>query len=238
SVPSKRNDMLAKRIGIQVEGSTYFFTYADTLILRRQDIEGMDCTMGADLSPVDDFCAFTFLFPVGNGYYMVKTSTYVSELKVEKLNTEMRNKYQEFVDEGSLIIMEWAVLDMKEVYRDLDNHILEKQYSVVSFGYDPYNVKELVESWTLEYGEYGVTKVIQGARTESVPLGELGILASERLLLFDEELMKFAMGNAIAVEDVNGNRKLSKKRDSEKIDNVAALLDAWIAYKRFQEAFE
>ena len=238
SVPSKRNDILAKRFGIPVEGSTYFFTYEDTLIHRRQNFEGMVCSMGADLSQGDDFCAFTFLFPIGNGYFGVKTRSYVSELKVQKLNTAMRNKYQEFVDEGSLIIMEGAVLDMKEVYRDLDNHILEKQYSVVSFGYDPYNAKELVESWTLEHGEYGVTKVIQGARTESVPLGELGILASERLLLFDEELMKFAMGNAIAVEDVNGNRKLSKKRDSEKIDNVAALLDAWIAYKRFQEAFE
>lgn len=238
AVPSERNDILAKRFGIPVEGASYFFTYEDTLLHRRQNFDGMICAMGADLSQGDDFCAFTFLFPIGNGAFGVKTRSYVSELKVRKLDTAMRQKYQEFIDEGSLIIMDGAVLNMIEVYRDVDNFIMEHDYTVISFGYDPYNAKDLLDMWIKEHGDYGVTKVIQGARTESVPLGELGHLASERLLLFDEELMKFAMGNAIAVEDTNGNRKLSKKRDSEKIDNVAALLDAWVAYKRFQEAFE
>lgn len=238
AVPSERNDILAKRFGIPVEGASYFFTYEDTLIHRPQNFENMICAMGADLSQGDDFTAFTFLFPLGNGYFGVKTRSYVSELKVRKLDAAMRQKYQEFIDEGSLIVMDGAVLDMVEVYRDLDDHLLEKQYTVMSFGYDPYNAKELIEQWTREHGDYGLTVVRQGARTESVPLGEIGNLAAERLLLFDEELMKFAMGNSIAVEDTNGNRKLSKKRDSEKIDNVAALLDAWVAYKRFQEAFE
>lgn len=238
AVPSERNDILAKRFGIPVEGASYFFTYEDTLLHRPQNFENMICAMGADLSQGDDFTAFTFLFPLGNGYFGVKTRSYVSELKVRKLDAAMRQKYQEFIDEGSLIVMDGAVLDMVDVYRDLDNHLLEKQYTVMSFGYDPYNAKELIEQWTREHGDYGLTVVRQGARTESVPLGEIGNLAAERLLLFDEELMKFAMGNSIAVEDTNGNRKLSKKRDSEKIDNVAALLDAWVAYKRFQEAFE
>ena len=238
AVPSERNDILAKRFGIPVEGASYFFTYEDTLLHRRQNFDNMICAMGADLSQGDDFTAFTFLFPLGNGYFGVKTRSYVSELKVRKLDTAMRQKYQEFIDEGSLIVMDGAVLDMVDVYRDLDNHLIEKQYTVMSFGYDPYNAKELIEQWTREHGDYGLTVVRQGARTESVPLGEIGNLAAERLLLFDEELMKFAMGNSIAVEDTNGNRKLSKKRDSEKIDNVAALLDAWVAYKRFQEAFE
>ena len=238
AVPSERNDILAKRFGIPVEGASYFFTYEDTLLHRPQNFDNMICAMGADLSQGDDFTAFTFLFPLGNGYFGVKTRSYVSELKVRKLDAAMRQKYQEFIDEGSLIVMDGAVLDMVEVYRDLDNHLLEKQYTVMSFGYDPYNAKELIEQWTREHGDYGLTVVRQGARTESVPLGEIGNLAAERLLLFDEELMKFAMGNSIAVEDTNGNRKLSKKRDSEKIDNVAALLDAWVAYKRFQEAFE
>lgn len=238
AVPSERNDILAKRFGIPVEGASYFFTYEDTLLHRPQNFENMLCAMGADLSQGDDFTAFTFLFPLGNGYFGVKTRSYVSELKVRKLDAAMRQKYQEFIDEGSLIVMDGAVLDMVEVYRDLDDHLLEKQYTVMSFGYDPYNAKELIEQWTREHGDYGLTVVRQGARTESVPLGEIGNLAAERLLLFDEELMKFAMGNSIAVEDTNGNRKLSKKRDSEKIDNVAALLDAWVAYKRFQEAFE
>jgi phage terminase large subunit-like protein len=238
AVPSERNDILAKRFGIPVEGASYFFTYEDTLLHRPQKFDGMICSMGGDLSQGDDFCAFTFLFPLNNGYFGVKTRSYVSELKVRKLDKAMRDKYQEFIDEGSLIVMDGAVLDMLEVYRDLDDFILSHDYSIISFGYDPYNAKDLVDKWIMEHGEYGVTKVIQGSRTESVPLGELGNLASERLLLFDEELMKFAMGNAIAVEDTNGNRKLSKKRDSEKIDNVAALLDAWVAYKRFQEAFE
>lgn len=238
AVPSKRNDILAKRFGIPVEGASYFFSYEDTLVHRKQNFYGMLCAMGADLSQGDDFTAFTFLFPLGNGAFGVKTRSYVSDLKVRKLDKAMRDKYQEFIDEGSLIVMEGAVLDMLEVYRDLEEHTVENQYSVMAFGYDPYNAKDIVDSWVKEHGDYGLTKVIQGARTESVPLGELGHLASERLLLFDEELMKFAMGNAIAVEDLNGNRKLSKKRDSEKIDNVAALLDAWVAYKRFQEAFE
>jgi phage terminase large subunit-like protein len=198
----------------------------------------MICAMGGDLSQGDDFTAFTFLFPLSNGCFGVKTRSYVSDLKVRKLDTAMRQKYQEFINEGTLIVMDGAVLDMVEVYRDLDNFIMDHQYTVVSFGYDPYNAKELVDMWTREHGDYGLTVVKQGNRTESVPLGELGHLASERLLLFDEELMKFAMGNAIALTDTNGNRKLSKKRDSEKIDNVAALLDAWVAYKRFQEAFE
>ena len=238
AVPSERNDILAKRFGIPVEGASYFFTYEDTLLHRPQNFDNMICAMGADLSQGDDFTAFTFLFPLGNGYFGVKTRSYVSELKVRKLDAAMRQKYQEFIDEGSLIVMDGAVLDMVEVYRDLDDHLLEKQYTVMSFGYDPYNAKELIEQWVREHGDYGLTVVRQGARTESVPLGEIGNLAAERLLLFDEELMKFAMGNSIAVEDTNGNRKLSKKRDSEKIDNVAALLDAWVAYKRFQEAFE
>lgn len=238
AVPSERNDILAKRFGIPVEGASYFFSYEDTLLHRPQNFDNMVCAMGADLSQGDDFTAFTFLFPLGNGYYGVKTRSYVSDLKVRKLDIAMRQKYQEFIDEGSLIVMDGAVLDMMDVYRDLDNFILDHQYTVVAFGYDPYNAKDLVDKWVSEHGDYGVTIVRQGAKTESVPLGELGNLASERLLLFDEELMKFAMGNAIAVEDTNGNRKLSKKRDSEKIDNVAALLDAWVAYKRFQEAFE
>ena len=238
AVPSERNDILAKRFGIPVEGATYFFAYEDTLLHRPQNFDNMLCAMGADLSQGDDFTAFTFLFPLGNGYFGVKTRSYVSDLKVRKLDVAMRNKYQEFIDEGSLIVMDGAVLDMTEVYRDLDDYLLEHQYTVMAFGYDPYNAKELLEQWEREHGDYGVTVVRQGARTESVPLGEIGNLAAERLLLFDEELMKFAMGNSIAVEDTNGNRKLSKKRDSEKIDNVAALLDAWVAYKRFQEAFE
>lgn len=238
SVPSKRNDILAKRFGIPVEGASYFFSYEDTLLHRPKNFDGMICAMGGDLSQGDDFTAFTFLFPLGNGHFGVKTRSYVSDLKVRKLDKAMRDKYQDFINEGTLIVMDGAVLDMMEVYRDLDNFVLDHQYTIVSFGYDPYNARDLVEMWAKEHGDYGLTKVIQGARTESVPLGELGHLASERLLQFDEELMKFAMGNAIAVTDTNGNRKLSKKRDSEKIDNVAALLDAWVAYKRFQEAFE
>lgn len=238
SVLSKRNDILAKRFGIPVEGASYFFRYEDTLLHGRQNFDRMICAMGGDLSQGDDFTAFTFLFPLTNGYFGVKTRSYVSDLKVRKLDKAMRDKYQEFINEGTLVVMDGAVLDMMEVYRDLDNFIIDHDYTVVSFGYDPYNAKDLVDKWIQEHGDYGLTVVKQGARTESVPLGELGHLASERLLLFDEELMKFAMGNAIAVVDTNGNRKLSKKRDSEKIDNVAALLDAWVAYKRFQEAFE
>lgn len=236
--PSERNDILAKRFGIPVEGVSYFFRYEDTLLHPRKTYDNMLCALGWDLSQGDDFCAFTFLFPLGNGYFGIKTRSYVSDLKVRKLRKAMQQKYQEFIDEGTLIVMDGAVLNMKHVFEDLDEHIMKHQYTVAAVGYDPYNATELLELWIREYGEYGVTVVRQGAKTESVPLGEIGALASERVLLFDEELMKFAMGNAIAIEDLNGNRKLSKKRDSEKIDNVAALLDAWIAYKRFQEAFE
>ena len=238
SSPSKKNDILAKRFGIPVEGLSYFFSYEDTLIHSPQNFDKMVCTMGGDLSQGDDFCAFTFLFPLGNGTFGVKTRSYVSDFKVKKLRTAMRQKYQEFINEGTLIVMDGSFLDMREVYMDLDEYVQQHKYTVVAFGYDPYNAKDLVELWAREYGEYGLTVVRQGARTESVPLGELGNLAEERQLLFDEELMKFAMGNAIAVTDGNENRKLSKKRNSEKIDNVAALLDAWVAYKRFQEAFE
>jgi len=238
AVPSERNDILAKRFGIPVEGASYFFKYEDTLLHEPQNFDNMLCAMGGDLSQGDDFCAFTFLFPLGGGYFGVKTRSYVSDLKVRKLDVAMRQKYQEFIDEETLVVMDGAVLNMVDVYRDLDSFILDHQYTVMSFGYDPYNAKDLVDLWSREHGDYGLTVVRQGAKTESVPLGELGHMASERLLKFDEELMKFAMGNAISLEDSNGNRKLSKKRDSEKIDNVAALLDAWVAYKRFQEAFD
>ena len=235
--PATRSDILAKRFGIPVEGLTYFFVYDETIPHRPQNFDGMECCMGGDLSQGDDFTAFTFLFPMTNGTYGVKTRAYVSELKVQKLPAAMKLKYQEFVAEGTLIIMPGAILDMMAVYEDLDRHIMQHQYTVVAFGYDPYNAKDFVDKWMTEYGTYGVEKVRQGVRTESVPLGELKLLASERLLLFDEELMKFAMGNSVVIEDNNGNRKLSKKRSSEKIDNVAALMDAWVVYKQYQEAF-
>jgi len=235
--PATRSDILAKRFGIPVEGLTYFFVYDETIPHRPQNFDGMECCMRGDLSQGDDFCAFTFLFPMSNGTYGVKTRAYVSELKVQKLPAAMKLKYQEFVTEGTLIIMPGAILDMMAVYEDLDRHIMQHQYTVVAFGYDPYNAKDFVDKWMTEYGTYGVEKVRQGVRTESVPLGELKLLASERLLLFDEELMKFAMGNSVVIEDNNGNRKLSKKRSSEKIDNVAALMDAWVVYKQYQEAF-
>lgn len=235
--PATRSDILAKRFGIPVEGLTYFFVYDETLPHRSQNFDRMECCMGGDLSQGDDFTAFTFLFPMSNGTYGVKTRSYVSELKVQKLPAAMKLKYQEFVAEGALIIMPGAILDMMAVYEDLDRHIMQHQYTVVAFGYDPYNAKDFVDKWMTEYGTYGVEKVSQGVRTESVPLGELKLLASERLLLFDEELMKFAMGNSVVIEDNNGNRKLSKKRSSEKIDNVAALMDAWVVYKQYQEAF-
>ena len=235
--PATRSDILAKRFGIPVEGLTYFFVYDETIPHRSQNFDGMECCMGGDLSQGDDFTAFTFLFPMSNGTYGVKTRSYVSELKVQKLPAAMKLKYQEFVAEGALIIMPGAILDMMAVYEDLDRHIMQHQYTVVAFGYDPYNAKDFVDKWMTEYGTYGVEKVRQGVRTESVPLGELKLLASERLLLFDEELMKFAMGNSVVIEDNNGNRKLSKKRSSEKIDNVAALMDAWVVYKQYQEAF-
>ena len=235
--PASRSDILAKRFGIPVEGYTYYFTYEQTLCHPPQSFFGMPCTLGADLSQGDDFTAFTFLFPLGNGAYGVKTRSYVSELKVQKLAPAMRLKYDVLIKEGTLVVMTGAILDMMRVYDDLNEFIIDNQYTVVAFGYDPYNAKDFVDKWCSEYGEYGVEKVRQGAITESVPLGELRVLAEERLLLFDEELMKFAMGNAVVIEDNNGNMKLSKRRSSEKIDNVSALMDAWVVYKRNQEAF-
>lgn len=235
--PSKRSDILAKRFGIPVEGFTYFFLYEETLPHPKQNFDGMPCTMGADLSQGDDFTAFTFLFPLGNGAYGVKTRSYVSELKVMKLPAAMQLKYQEFIAEGTLVVMEGAILNMMQVYDDLTKYLDAHQYTIVAFGYDPYNAQDFVARWIAEHGEYGVEKVRQGVRTESVPLGELKMLAGERLLLFDEVLMKFAMGNSVVIEDNNGNRKLSKKRASEKIDNVAALMDAWVVYRQNQEAF-
>lgn len=237
SQPATRNDILAKRFGIPVEGYTYFFTHADTLVHGPQNFERMPCTLGVDLSQGDDFCAFTFLFPLGNGAFGVKTRSYVSALKVTKLAPAMKQKYQEFIKEGSLIVMDDNVLDMMKVFDDIDMYIQQNQYTIISVGYDKYNAADFITKWCSVYGEWGVDPVIQGARTESVPLGELQILANERLLLFDQELMKFAMGNAIAIEDNNGNRKLSKKRSSEKIDNVSALMDAWVVFKKNQEAF-
>lgn len=237
AVPTSRNDILAKRFGIPMEGVSYFFTYEDTLVHPPKNFDNMYCALGADLSQGDDFCAFTFLFPLNNGFG-VKTKSYVSDLKVRKLPKAMQMKYQEFVKEGTLVIMDGPILDMEAVYEDLDACILEHQYTVLTFGYDPYNAKWFCGQWAANYGEYGMEVVRQGYRTESVPLGEIGNLASERLLFFDEELMKFSMGNSIIIEDSNGNMKLSKKRSIEKIDNVAALMDAWVAYTRNQEAFE
>lgn len=236
--PAARNDILAKRFGIPMEGFTYFFTYEETVPHRPRSYWKMPCSLGADLSQGDDFCAFTFLFPLPDGNFGVKTRSYISSLKLNKLPLAMRQKYEEFIKEGSLHILDGTVLDMMEVYEDLDRHILENEYDVLSFGFDPYNAKEFVERWTNENGPYGIEKVIQGVRTESVPLGELKIMSEARMLLFDEFLMQFAMGNAITLEDTNGNRKLFKKRAEEKIDNVAALMDAWVAYKLHKEAFE
>ena len=237
-IPSQRSDILAKRFGIPTEGLSYFFTYEDTLVHPPKNFDGLECTMGVDLSQGDDFTAFTFLFPLGNGSFGVKTRSYVSSLKVMKLPKAMKNKYQEFIDEGSLMVMEGAYLNMEEVMDDLEEHIDKRQYAITAVGYDPYGANYFTERWARSFGDFGMEVVRQGARTESVPLGELGHLATDRKLIFDEELMKFAMGNAVAIEDNNGNRKLSKKRDSEKIDNVAALLDAWVAFVRNQEAFE
>jgi len=235
--PASRNDILAKRFGIPMEGYTYFFTYEETIPFRRQHFDGMPCAMGADLSQGDDFCAFTFLFPVRNGFG-VKTRSYITSLTLAKLPSAMRQKYEEFMQEGSLHVLEGSVLDMMDVYDDLDRHIQTHEYDVRSFGYDPYNAKEFVTRWEQENGPYGIEKVLQGSRTESVPLGELKILSGERQLFFDEDLMQFAMGNAITLEDTNGNRKLLKTRYQDKIDNVAALMDAYIAYKLNKEAFE
>ena len=236
--PAARNDILAKRLGIPMEGYTYFFTYEETLPHRRRDYWQMACAMGADLSQGDDFCAFTFLFPLPNDCFGVKTRCYITEMSLMKLPLAMRNKYEEFIDEGSLIIMEGTVLDMVEVYENLDAHIVERGYDVRCFGYDPYNAKDFVERWQSEKGPCGIEKVIQGAKTESVPLGELKKLAEERMLLFDEHLMTFCMGNCITLEDTNGNRKLWKKRYEHKIDSVAAMMDAFVAFKLNRDAFE
>ena len=236
--PSTRNDILAKRFGIPMEGYTYFFTYEETLKHRKRDYWQMPCALGADLSQGDDFCAFTFLFPLSRNAFGIKTRNYITEHTLMKLQPAMRVKYDEFIKEGTLIVMPGTVLDMMEVYEDLDNHIVEKDYDVRCFGYDPYNAKDFVERWERENGPFGIEKVIQGAKTESVPLGELKKLAEDRLLFFDEELMTFAMGNCITLEDTNGNRKLYKKRYDQKIDAVAAMMDAYIAYKLNREAFE
>ena len=236
--PSARNDILAKRFGIPLEGYTYYFTYEETKCHRPRDFWEMPCALGADLSQGNDFCAFTFLFPLNDGKFGVKTRNYISELTLMKLSPAMRVKYEEFLDEGSLMVMPGTILDMMEVYEDLDNHINERGYDVRCFGFDPYNAKEFVERWQTENGPFGVEKVIQGVKTESVPLGELKKLAESRLLLFDEKLVEFAMGNCITVEDTNGNRKLLKKRYEEKIDAVSAMMDAFIAYKHNREAFE
>lgn len=236
--PATRNDILAKRFGIPMEGYTYFFTYEETRPHRKRDYWQMACSMGGDLSQGDDFCSFTFLFPLRNGCFGVKTRNYISSLTLQKLPLAMRQKYDQFMAEGSLVILDGTVLDMMQVYEDLDNHIAECGYDVRSFGFDPYNAKEFVARWELENGPFGIEKVIQGAKTESVPLGELKKLSEERMLLFDEELMAFAMGNCITLEDTNGNRKLYKKRYEQKIDAVAAMMDAYIAYKINREAFE
>lgn len=236
--PAARNDILAKRFGIPMEGYTYFFSYEETLTHRKRDYWQMPCALGADLSQGDDFCAFTFLFPLSNGKFGIKVRSYISSLTLTKLPAAMRAKYDQFMAEGSLVVLDGTVLDMMEVYDDLDRHIIDCGYDVRCFGYDPYNAKEFIARWESENGPFGIEKVIQGARTESVPLGELKKLSEERMLLFDEELMSFAMGNCITLEDTNGNRKLLKKRYEEKIDNVAAMLDAFVAYKLNKEAFE
>lgn len=236
--PASRNDILAKRFGIPMEGYTYFFTYEETLPHRPQKFWQMPCSIGADLSQGDDFCAFTFLFPLRNNKFGIKTRSYITSLTLMKLPGAMRQKYDEFINEGSLQVLEGTVLDMMEVYDDLDAFILTEEYDVRTLGFDPYNAKEFVARWEIENGPFGIEKVIQGARTESVPLGELKNLSEERMLIFDQELMSFTMGNAITVQDTNGNRKLLKKRQDEKIDNVAALMNAYIAYKLNKEAFE
>lgn len=236
--PASRNDILAKRFGIPMEGYTYFFTYEETLPHRKRPFWNLPCALGADLSQGNDFCSFTFLFPLSDGSFGVKTRNYVSSLTLSKLPLAMRSKYDQFMKEGSLIVLEGTILDMMNVYEDLDAYIIDKNYDIRCFGYDPYNAKEFVERWASENGQFGIEKVIQGAKTESVPLGELKNLAEERMLIFDEELMTFAMGNCITIEDTNGNRKLLKKRYEAKIDSVAAMMDAFIAYKLNKDAFE
>lgn len=237
-VPSQKNDILAKRFGIPAEGYTYYFTYEETLPHRRRDYWGLPCALGADLSQGDDFCSFGFLFPLKNGDFGIKTRNYISELTLKKLPAAMRSKYDEFMKEGSLIVLNGAVLDMMEVYEDLDQHIIDRDYDVRCFGFDPYNAKEFVSRWEMENGPFGIEKVIQGAKTESVPLGELKKMSEERMLLFDEELFSFAMGNCITLEDTNGNRKLYKRRHEQKIDAVASIMDAYVAYKLNKDAFE
>ena len=236
--PAARNDILAKRFGIPMEGYTYYFTYEETLPHRKRDYWQLPCSLGADLSQGDDFCAFTFMFPLSNGCFGIKTRNYITEKTLMKLPSAMRAKYDQFMNEGSLIVMPGTVLDMMQVYDDLDNHIVECGYDVRCFGFDPYNAREFVERWESENGPFGIEKVIQGAKTESVPLGELKKLSEDRMLLFDEELMCYAMGNCITLEDTNGNRKLLKKRYDQKIDSVAAMMDAYVAFKLNREAFE
>ena len=238
-VPAARNDILAKRFGIPMEGYTYYFTYEETLPTGRAlNFWQMPCAMGADLSQGDDFCAFTFLFPLGGGRFGVKTRSYITSLTLMKLPMAMRQKYEDFIKEGSLIVLEGSILDLMDVYDDLDRYIAECQYDVRCFGFDPYNAKSFVERWESENGPFGIEKVIQGAKTESVPLGELKKLAGDGMLLFDEELMSYTMGNCITIEDTNGNRKLLKRRHEQKIDNVAAMMDAFVAYKLNKDAFE
>ena len=237
--PAARNDILAKRFGIPMEGYTYFFTYEETIPKRRKvDIYGMPCALGADLSQGDDFCAFTFLMPLDNGEFGIKTRSYITDLTLNKLPAAMRLRYNTFIDEGSLIIMPGTILDMDEIYEDIDNYIINNNVDVRCFGYDPYNAKEFVERWEKENSPFGIVKVIQGSRTESVPLGEIKHLSEEGLLIFNEELMSFAMGNCIVLTDTNDNKKLYKKRHEDKIDNVAALMDAFVAYKSNKDAFE
>lgn len=238
NAPATRNDTLAKRFGIPMEGYTYYFTYEETIAHRKRNFWQMPCSLGADLSRGDDFCAFTFLFPLSNGCFGVKTRNYISELTLMKLPAAVRIKYDQFMKEGSLIVLDGTVLDMPVVYENLDQHIVKMGYDVCCFGYDPYNAKEFVEHWERENGPFGIVKVIQGSKTESVPLGELKKLAEERMLLFDEEIMTFSMGNCITLEDTNGNRKLYKKRYEQKIDAVAAMMDAYVAYKLNRDAFE
>lgn len=237
-VPSARNDILAKRFGIPMEGYTYYFTYEETIPVRRQEFNGMPCALGADLSRGDDFCSFTFLFPLSNGCFGVKTRSYITSRTMHRLPAAMRDKYDDFLKEGSLIVMDGTVLDNDQVYEDLDAFILSKDYDVRAFGYDPYNAATFVERWGQENGSYGIERVIQGAKTESVPLGEIKQYAEDRALLFDQEAMKFAMGNAIVIEDTNGNRKLAKPRHDKKIDPVSAMLDAYVAYKNNKDSFE
>ena len=237
--PAARNDILAKRFGIPMEGYTVFFAYEDTLLHRKRDFWNMACSMGADLSQGDDFCSFTFLFPLSGDRFGVKTRSYITERTLYRLPAAMRQKYEEFIEEGSLVVMPGTILDVEnQVYDDLETHIIEMKYDVRCVGYDPYNAREFIQRWERENGPYGIEKVIQGVRTESVPLGELKKLAEDRLLLFDELLMAFAMGNCITLEDTNGNRKLLKKRYDHKIDPVSALMDGFVSYKLHKEAFE